>query len=216
MAKKVVLDNSKNDNEWGSFSLENFSFNPAEYLKTLKAEKESTLNKKPPFINYLPFIFFVILWSITFGGMQVINEYLKIYNLWITKYIENASNANPELLFFWFIPLIFVFIWVFWIIKLLKRVYLINKWKVIKAKIIDIKEYAWRNNTTYVIASDWTNNFKSDWIMYNVYDIWEKISVYIDEKNPKNYWVDISWAKITYDDVKTIIKQYTEWSNPNS
>ena len=52
--------------------------------------------------------------------------------------------------------------------------------------------------------------------MYNVYDIWEKISVYIDEKNPKNYWVDISWAKITYDDVKTIIKQYTEWSNPNS
>ena len=180
-------------------------------LNHLDSETSFKEDPKIPKVVYLFFLAPIIIWLIIFFAFWVYDEVKVLFEVWYSDYYQNINNHNPDLIVAILVSLIFIYIWLSGIYKLRKQEKLIKNWIKTMARITEIKRVYWKNSWYVLYASNWANNFESDKITFNDYKVWDEISVFVDENNPKNYWVDTSWAALSKDKLKNYIERKLWW-----
>ena len=180
-------------------------------LNHLDSETSFKEDPKIPKVVYLFFLAPIIIWLIIFFAFWVYDEVKVLFEVWYSDYYQNINNHNPDLIVAILVSIIFIYIWLSGIYKLRKQEKLIKNWIKTMARITEIKRVYWKNSWYVLYASNWANNFESDKITFNDYKVWDEISVFVDENNPKNYWVDTSWAALSKDKLKNYIERKLWW-----
>ena len=185
-------------------------------LNHLDSESSFTEDPKLPKIVYIFFLAPIIIWLIIFFAFWAYDEVKVLFEVWYSDYYQNINNHNPDLIVAILVSIIFIYIWLSGIYKLRKQEKLIKNWIKIMARITEIKRVYWKNSWYVLYASNWANNFESDKITFNDYKVWDEIRVFVDENNPKNYWVDTSWAILTKEKLKNYIERKLWWKSIES
>ena len=180
-------------------------------LNHLDSETSFKEDPKIPKVVYLFFLAPIIIWLIIFFAFWAYNEVKVLFEVWYSDYYQNINNHNPDLIVAILVSIIFIYIWLSGIYKLRKQEKLIKNWIKTMARITEIKRVYWKNSWYVLYASNWANNFESDKITFNDYKVWDEIRVFVDENNPKNYWVDTSWAALSKDKLKNYIERKLWW-----
>lgn len=180
-------------------------------LNHLDSETSFKEDPKIPKVVYLFFLAPIIIWLIIFFAFWVYDEVKVLFEVWYSDYYQNINNHNPDLIVAILVSIIFIYIWLSGIYKLRKQEKLIKNWIKTMARITEIKRVYWKNSWYVLYASNWANNFESDKITFNDYKVWDEIRVFVDENNPKNYWVDTSWAALSKDKLKNYIERKLWW-----
>lgn len=180
-------------------------------LNHLDSETSFKEDPKIPKVVYLFFLAPIIIWLIIFFAFWVYDEVKVLFEVWYSDYYQNINNHNPDLIVAILVSIIFIYIWLSGIYKLRKQEKLIKNWIKTMARITEIKRVYWKNSWYVLYASNWANNFESDKITFNDYKVWDEILVFVDENNPKNYWVDTSWAALSKDKLKNYIERKLWW-----
>ena len=180
-------------------------------LNHLDSETSFKEDPKIPKVVYLFFLAPIIIWLIIFFAFWIYDEVKVLFEVWYSDYYQNINNHNPDLIVAILVSIIFIYIWLSGIYKLRKQEKLIKNWIKTMARITEIKRVYWKNSWYVLYASNWANNFESDKITFNDYKVWDEIRVFVDENNPKNYWVDTSWAALSKDKLKNYIERKLWW-----
>ncbi len=101
---------------------------------------------------------------------------------------------NPILSIIMIVFWLIVFIWISWNKGNINKHQLINTWDEVEGEICLIEKtwsIRWKDKYKITVKADW-EEYESDETFYaNKYRIWDKIKVYINKNNPKEYYVNI-------------------------
>lgn len=159
--------------------------------------------------NFLKFCWFLSLIFWLFFLFNSLNIFLKIFNFLPNETFVIKSSFNIYIFVLLF--LIGICSFFIWFIILFKSYFLKNSikklkkdWTVIKARVIKIwktsmslnlfkpnkvvLEYTNSNNKKHIFESE---NINRKYNVMELIEVWDFIDVYVDEKNYKNYFVDI-------------------------